>query len=436
MEIVLISKENVQPSSPTPLHLQNYKFSMLDQIAPAMVVPVVLYFSSPGEILNSHMTDSLKRSLSLILTQFYPIAGRISEDGLSVDCNDQGVPFSVVKITARLSDLLKNPDPQLAKRFVPCELTVEDESGLDRNLAMIQVNHFDCGGIAIGVVFRHKIADAMTIGSFLHAWAATARVSSESVCPNYISQSLFPQKEEMSKQTNSLGPLLKKGKTSMHRYVFDASAIRQLKAESNIERPTRVQVVLALLWKCFMVASLSNGKQVSLVSQTVNLRRRARPPFPSDCFGNLIGFTNASSTNENKKELGHLVKEIRDAISKIDHDYVNRMLGDEGLLGCIWNLQPTFNEIFKADDVLFCQSWCGFGMYDVDFGWGKPIWVIRCHEGNNSDSMPFINVVWLIDTKFGDGIEAWVILEEKYMEVFEKIEELQTYASMDPSPLD
>ncbi|KAK4480128.1 hypothetical protein RD792_013185 [Penstemon davidsonii] len=409
MESVLISKENVQPSSPTPLHLKSYKISMLDQICPAMVVPVILYFSSP--------------------------AGRISGDGLSIDCNDQGVPFYVAKVTARLTDLLKNPDQQLPERLIPCAVTNDEKLGMNGSIAMIQVNHFDCGGIAIGTAFRHKIVDGFTMVSFLSAWAATARVSSQPVCPNYISQSLFPQKEEISSQVDFVGSVLKMGKSLMHRFVFDASALGQLKAASNIERPTRVEVVLALIWKCFMVASLSNGKQVSLISQPVNMRRRARPPFPSDCFGNFVGLSAASSTNENKKELGHLVKEIRDDANKIDHDYVNRMLGDEGLLGCLANLQPSVSKILEADDVLLITSWCSLGIYNVDFGWGKPIWMTRCEAGNNSESMPFMNCVWLNDTRFG-GVEAWVVLDEKYMEVFENVEELKTYASKDPSPLD
>ncbi|KAL3833253.1 hypothetical protein ACJIZ3_007989 [Penstemon smallii] len=444
MKSVVISMENVQPSYPTPLHLRNYKLSMLDQIVPPMLVPVILYFSPSTninivdpEIFLSQATDSLKRSLSLILTRFYPIAGKISGDGLSIDCNDQGVPFYVAKITGhKLSDLLKNPDPQFSKRLVPCEVTLDFELGPGGNLAMIQVNHFECGGIAIGAVFWHKVADAMTIGTFLNAWAVAARAeSSEPICPNYISQLLFPQKEEMQNQTGSLGSLFNKGKALMRRYVFDASAIGKLKAESNIKRPTRVEVVSAHLWKCFMVASLLNGKSASLVTQAVNLRRRAKPSFPSDCFGNFPGLAAASSTNENKKELGHLVKEMRDALNTIDHDFVNRMLGDEGFLGYTENQQRTWSKIPDGADLLAISSWCSFGLYNVDFGWGKPIWLTRCDVGSDSESS-FLNGVWLMDTRSGDGVEAWVTLDEKYMKIFENVEELKAYTSKDPSPLD
>ncbi|KAL6504807.1 hypothetical protein OROHE_023565 [Orobanche hederae] len=40
-----------------------------------------------------------------------------------------------------------------------------------------------------------------------------------------------------------------------------------------------------------------------------------------------------------------------------------------------------------------------------------------------------------MDTRDGDGIEAWVILDEKYMSVFEDVEDLRALALRDPSPI-
>ncbi|KAI3460457.1 hypothetical protein Pfo_017120 [Paulownia fortunei] len=441
MESEIISSESVRPSSPTPQHLQTYKLSMLDQIVPPMLVPLVLYFSntvdsSDPELFTSQTIQLLKRSLSVILTRFYPLAGRVNRDGQSIDCNNQGVPFVVVKFTGqKLSDLLTNPDPNLPRRLVPCEITWDSEQCPDSCVALIQVSYFDCGGIAIGAVFWHKVADAMTIGTFLNSWAAITRGSREAVCPNYIAQSMFPHKEEMPRQSGSLAAILKAGKSVMRRYVFDASAISSLKAKSAIERPTRVEVVSALIWKCFMAASLANNNSVSLVTHAVNLRRRAQPPFPSDCFGNFPGLAAATSNNENGKDLGHLVRKMRDAISKIDNDFINRMHGDEGFWGYRENLRLTWSEIPEGADLLSISSWCSFGLYGADFGWGKPIWLTRCDAGTDSESR-FLNVVWLMDTRVGDGIEAWVILDEKYMSVFDNVEELRALATSDPSPLD
>ncbi|PIN15037.1 Salutaridinol 7-O-acetyltransferase [Handroanthus impetiginosus] len=404
METDIISGENVKPSSPTPHHLRTYELSMLDQIVPPMLVPIVLYF--PNGYHSSETANLLKHSLSLILTRFYPLAGRVKNDALSIDCNDEGVPFVVAKINGhKLCDLLKNPDPELPRCLLPCEVTWATELAPGSSVAMIQVNHFDCGGIAIGTVFWHKVVDAVTIGNFLHSWAATARGSREAFCPNYIAQSLFPQKEEIQAQSGSLGAILRKGKSLMRRYVFDAPAISKLKARSRIDCPTRVEVVPALIWKCFKVASLVNNKPESLVTHAVNLRRRAQHAFPSDCFGNFPGLAAASSTNKNADNLGNLFKKMRDAVSKIDNDFVNRPLGDEGFSGYNENLGRIWSGIPEGADLLSFSSWCGFDLYKVDFGWGKPVSISRCDSGSDSES-PFFNVVWLMDTRAGDGVEA------------------------------
>ena len=61
---------------------------------------------------------------------------------------------------------------------------------------------------------------------------------------------------------------------------------------------------------------------------------------------------------------------------------------------------------------------CGFPRYDVDFGWGKPLWVGRF-------SLPHMN---LITFTIWDGIEAWINLKEEEMVKFERDKELLSYA--------
>ena len=64
-------------------------------------------------------------------------------------------------------------------------------------------------------------------------------------------------------------------------------------------------------------------------------------------------------------------------------------------------------------------------------GGGKPIWVSSI---GTSDSV-FSNLIILNDTRLGDGIEAWVTIDEQDMARLECNPELLTFASLDPSPL-
>ncbi|GMN27271.1 hypothetical protein TIFTF001_044103 [Ficus carica] len=61
-------------------------------------------------------------------------------------------------------------------------------------------------------------------------------------------------------------------------------------------------------------------------------------------------------------------------------------------------------------------------------GWeAKTVWV--------ANGMFIKNLFILLDTKCGQGIEAWVTLEEKQMAKFDEDEELLAFASINPSAI-
>lgn len=83
-------------------------------------------------------------------------------------------------------------------------------------------------------------------------------------------------------------------------------------------------------------------------------------------------------------------------------------------------------------DSLGFSSWCNFGFYEADFGWGSPVWVSSI---SSSGSAVFMNLVILVETGLGDGIEAWVSLDEHDMALLQSNSEFQDFVSVDdPSP--
>ncbi|GFP86940.1 salutaridinol 7-o-acetyltransferase [Phtheirospermum japonicum] len=458
MEFEIISKENIKPSSPTPHDQKTHKLSLLDQIVPPIYVPLVLYYpnlentspQNPESI--SQTTQILKKSLSSTLTNFYPLAGRI-KDKLSIDCNDEGVPFTVAAFETSLSDFLENPDPETCRAHIPSQLTWA-EPGPGSNVAMIQVNYFKCGGVAVGSLFLHKVADGVTVGAFMKSWAGNARNLEEQMGPDYSAQSFFPQNEAMTRDTHLFSAMrkyFKFGKTVMRRYVFDATSISTLRSQLAAikQRPTRVETVSAFLWKCFMIASSeankkpisennnNNNSKISLVTHGVNMRRKNEPPFPENSFGNFVWLVPASSNNNNEpdRDLEKLFGKVRSAIGKVDVEFVKKMQGEDGFSGYRKNLEESWSEFHEKADYLAISSWCNFGLYGIDFGWGKAVWITKCDAGSNVD-WPFINVLWLMDTRQGDGVEAWLTLDENYIAEFDKIQEIRDLARIDPSPLD
>ncbi|KAL1810914.1 hypothetical protein DCAR_0623014 [Daucus carota subsp. sativus] len=439
-KVEIISSENIKPSFPTPQHLKTFKLSLLDQLIPAPYAPIVVFYPNTDGADHSKVEERLvllKESLSETLTRFYPLAGLIQDD-LSINCNDQGAFFTVAVVNSLLSDFLVNPDLQFIQKFLPCQNSF-DGSTREARVTSIQVNVFECGGMAIGLCVSHKIVDGAGLSTFLQAWAATNSRSDEVIYPDFIAPTIFPADDLWLRDTSMVvwGSLFKKGKCATRRLVLGPSAIASLKADAsglNLENPTRVEVVSAFLWKCAMAATEKNSgsRRPSLVTHIVNLRKRFSPALSGNSLGNLIWTASAKckATCEPVR-LDSLVSKVRKGIHEINSDFVKKLRGDKGPATMCKSLQGIGNFGSKTGvDYYGFTSWCKMGFYDADFGWGKPAWVssmaLNCEV--------FMNLVILMDTKCGEGIEAWVTLDEPEMRILEQDPTLLSLASLDPSP--
>ncbi|KAL8255920.1 hypothetical protein R6Q59_030987 [Mikania micrantha] len=90
----------------------------------------------------------------------------------------------------------------------------------------------------------------------------------------------------------------------------------------------------------------------------------------------------------------------------------------------ILNYSKKIGEMLQRNgvEVFTFSSWCGFPLYEIDFGWGKPRWI-------SVTNTPFKNGIMMMDTKEGNGIEVWVNLEEDVMAIFEQDHDLLAYCS-------
>ncbi|XP_068328001.1 stemmadenine O-acetyltransferase-like [Pyrus communis] len=432
MKIEIVSEDQCKPSSPTPDHLKSYKLSLLDQIAPIFYVPVVLFYSAPENIDDTTIVDRLKKSLSETLTCFYPLAGRI-EGNASVDCEDGGVVFTKARAHIQLSEILKTPEMDLVQQLLPLDpYNIRTDKAV---AAMaVQLNCFDCGGMAIGICLSHKIADGATLSSFLDAWATRSRGISENITPSLNSATMFPPRD---KEIFMPSNLIKRENIVTKRFVFDASSLAKLKVKASKglcaddRAPTRVEALTALLCKSSMNAkngTLGKGRPSMAISHVVNLRERMAPPLPEHSFGNIWRFAVASIMNdESNPELHDFVVRLRKAIRKIDDDYVRKLQGEDGFTHASEPLKET-SELVSEGEVEFFRfsSWIRFSLYNTDFGWGKPTWACI-------PNVPMKNVVILLSSSSGDGIEAWVTLDEEDMAKFERDHELLEFVSVAPS---
>nr|XP_043625406.1 vinorine synthase-like [Erigeron canadensis] len=406
------SIQNVKPYKPTPDNQRSYKLSALDQLHIPYYIPFIFFYRNNFNGTNN-MDDIvlarsklLKQSLSETLTQFYPFAGKYNDES-HIDCNDEGVYYIETSVDGDLLSFLTKPDYMLLQRLLPKPPNSKKQTR-GSYLVMIQVNFFDCGGIAIGMCNSHKLIDGMTYMTFVNAWAAAARGNPRK---NLVYTNLIPSSillEDNQPPTNPAFQLsfltvrpsmLKDGKCLTKRFVFQDKTKSELKTKANV---SRVVAVTSLIWKCATNAARKQHaeQRPSILQFVVNLRGKFVPSLPHHAIGNIIW-------NTAKKGYEKVIDEIK-------------------LLG---------RELSNYDaDYYSVSSICRSGVYEADFGWGKPVWT--CYANFCNDVPLYTNSILLMDTSTSDGIEAWVTLSEKDMAIFEHDPELLLYASVEPSPHD
>ncbi|KAF1864332.1 hypothetical protein Lal_00021988 [Lupinus albus] len=423
IELDIISKEIIKPSSPTPNNLSHYQLSFLDQVSPMVYNPLVLFYSSNGspKFNTSTISNNLKKSLSHVLTYYYPLGGRINGRDF-IDCNDEGIPYIETKVKCKVIDVINNPMPRELNHLVPFQL--DDVNDV---IFGVQFNVFECGGVAIGACLSHQIGDALSFFTFLNTWANIANGSKQDVLPNphLISAKLFPP-QNASGFDPRCGII--KENIICKRFVFNASVIEELRAKYSDETlnekpPTRVEALSAFIWNRYVAVTSEQyesdeKKKVHVIVHAVNLRQKMEPSLPSNSFGNYYRFsmTIIPSFNNNGDEYHGFVKQVREEIKKIDKDYIRKITyGNEHLEF----LKNSSNRVLVKRELVSFQftSLCKFPLYDADFGLGKPTWV-------GSPSLTFKNLVVFVDTKNGCGIEAYIHLMVEDMAKFEVDKEL------------
>ncbi|KAJ9538069.1 LOW QUALITY PROTEIN: hypothetical protein OSB04_030802 [Centaurea solstitialis] len=410
MEIKIRSIQSIKPSKPTPESLRNYKLSLLDQLASSSYINLILYYKPTGEVSIFDRLTQLVKSLSEVLTLFYPLAGRITEDGLTVDCSDQGVKYLEWIQNLKIFTIKIDHINQLIG--APDEVTTT---------LVIQVNIFDCGGFVIGVSAAHKVTDASNLVRFINEWASINNkgYGNGAFRPSFDNMaSLFPPRE-ISSSEHSLVPSDPEAIIFTKRFEFTGKTISKLRAKagSTKRKHSRVTLVASLIWKALIdIDQVKSGSfRDCLLAPAINLRGKAGSPISESSFGNVwtpypIRFLQ-SKTESKFVDLVNLIEDTtRDIIM-----WVQKASSEEICTQAMACYAEVAEEV-KQNKFSIFTSWCRFPIYEANFGWGKPTWA--------SDAGSSIEIITLMDDRHGDGIIAWVSLNEKDMCAFEQDEDL------------
>ncbi|OIT04893.1 PREDICTED: acylsugar acyltransferase 3-like [Nicotiana attenuata] len=420
-----VCKKIIKPYFPTPTSLRCHKLSYLDQMLGGIYVPFAFFYpklsntwsDKPSNIISEH----LENSLSKVLSHYYPFAGKLNEN-VSVDCNDGGVEFFTTKINCPMAKILN--DPFVDKEDLVYPKGIPYAYSYEGSLAMIQLSHFNCGGIAISACLTHKVGDGYTMANFIHDWATIARNPSSKIqSPQFNAATIFPPTKDMI----NLPEVVPKGEECCFKsFAFSSSKLAALKARvinnSNIQNPTTSEIVSAFIYQRAMATKKKTSGSIcpSVLVQAMNLR----PPLPKNLMGNIFSFFSMLTTEEKEMDLPKVVGKLRAAKEELRQKYKNAK-ADEVLPITIELYEEAYDNFFNNScyDIYRFSSINKFSFYNVDFGWGKP------EKVSMSSNCPVKNMIVVMDNKSRDGVEVLSYMKEQDMSALEKDEELLEFAS-------
>lgn len=423
--VVSISKKIIKPSSPTPSTLRRHNLSFMDQLASPAHNPLAFFYPKHGNSSydQNHISELLENSLANVLTSYYPFAGTIKENTF-VDCNDVGAEFFNVRVSFPMSEILNHPYNDATNLVYPQGLPWN--TSYEGTLVVTQLTHFDCGGIAVSICISHKVADAYSVIKFITDWASLTRDSGLArpstlfdgtpFFPPTTDPSTLPNFEP-EKQENCVTRL----------YHFSSSGLDRLKviasAESGVENPTRVEVATALVHKYAVAASGKTKNSGSFKPSLLVHIMGLRPPLPLSNIGNACCFFVSSASTEDEMQLPNSVAQLRKAKHQL-RDKLKNVPQNELFSQTLEVIKggAEILEQLSNFDLYKCSSLCNFGLYDTDFGWGKPTRV-------TSASPPVKNQMFFLDSPSGNGLDVVVTLEERDMEIFQSDKGLLEFAS-------
>ncbi|KAL9261237.1 Stemmadenine O-acetyltransferase-like protein [Drosera capensis] len=420
--VEVLSKEIIKPSTPTFEDLKTLKLSILDHINPHVYARHAFFYpSSPSGPTNA----DLKASLSKLLVKYYPFAGRI--DKTTINCNDEGVEFFEATTPAKLDEILKDLDIDQLAPFFPASNNVSSKEFDDKSCLVIQVTRLGCGGVIIATWFSGKAGDPYNFVRFMNDWAVLTVNPNGSLAadPEFVGASALPLPNQMAYMP---APNPEKPVFPTRRFVFEASKLQPLQAEGSDPIPAD-SVVIALLFKSIAGAMKSSGsRKKCMIDYVVNLRGKTNPPISENAAGSY-GSHNFLSVTEEELGVGPITEKLKGAMAELQEKYSKKDTDDE------WS-SDMFKGFIKLIKVMLIErgemfvfiSCTGLPFYEVNFGWGNPVWV-------GAPSLPWKNCILFRNIKKGStDIEAWVSLEDaNVLETVASDEELLAYATINPS---
>ncbi|KAI4985696.1 hypothetical protein ZWY2020_018326 [Hordeum vulgare] len=387
-EVKVVESSMVAPSEQTPR--QGLWLSPLDimLVNRGHTPTVYFYRSESGDFFD---VARLKAAMAKALVAFYPLAGRLGVGGRNgrpvIDCAGQGALFVVARSDLAVDDFSGfKPSPELRRLFVP---RVDDYS--PPVMCAVQVTFLKCGGVALGTALHHIAADAISAFHFFQTWSAFSRdgdAAAAALEPPLHDRTLLRARSPPVVHPDALTVFCPKLNLSTERSAgpvvseaFDISkdlvaALKSACVSGDGGRISTFCAVSAHVWRCVCVARRLPPEATTRLTFPASVRRSLRPPLAAGYFGNGIIWLGADGQVRDvasSEGLASAAGRIRGAVRRMDDELVRSAIDYFELTET--DSRPAPGRM--AETELRVISWLGMPVYAADFGWGKPLAMLR-----------------------------------------------------------
>ncbi|XP_058729074.1 BAHD acyltransferase DCR [Vicia villosa] len=469
-----VSKCIIYPSQKSSIKPLKLSVSDLPMLSCHYIQKGILLSAPPYS--SENLIHTLKNSLSITLSHFPPLAGRLTTDSdgyIYITSNDAGVEFVHAKakhltINTIISPSLIDVHPCF-QEFFAYDLPVS-YSGHNIPLAAVQVTEL-ADGVFIGCTVNHSVTDGTSFWHFFNTFAAvtkntTAAVkiskspdftrdtvfNSPAVLPipaggpavtfdvnepirerifHFSRESILKLKHKVNSNSNSNGltdptELIGKQANDGWKNVYsnghvNGNATVNGNGKTNYRNEiSSFQSLSAQLWRSVTRARNLDLSKTSTFRMAVNCRHRLNPKMDAFYFGNAIQSipTVASVKDIISNDLKFCAELLHKNVVVYDDATVRSGIED-------WESNPRLFPLGNFDGAMITMgSSPRFPMYDNDFGWGKPL-AIRSGKTNKFDGK-----ISAFPGRDGNGsVDLEVVLAPKTMDGLENDMEFMQYVT-------
>ncbi|KAK9750618.1 hypothetical protein RND81_02G208700 [Saponaria officinalis] len=410
-QVKLINELFVRPDSEIDSSKRRYYLSPIDlSLLSLNYIQYGLLFTKPPDFSPSSYLEKLKLSLSVTLSHFYPLSGRLAttryEEKRScciyVDCSTgHGARFiHAAALDLKCSDIVSsNCDvPYVVQSFFDIGERAINYDGHTKSLLSIQVTEIS-DGVFLGFSINHSIADGTSFNHFLISLSelvtGSSGISGQPVynfrppnCTEFGPTVTLPYLEP-----NEFISRIDEVELRERVFIFSSTSVTKLKEKakemvdscSSGKKISSFQALTALIWKSITRARKIQSTAKTACTLLTNLRQRFKPRLSQNYFGVFAAPTTKTVEVGEllANNLGWAATLLNEAVAAQDEKVANEIFLRAFSEGPKMTL-PGFNS--DGPNPVVMMGSARFDLYGLDFGVGRAV-AVRSGFGNKADGL-------------------------------------------------